>query len=148
MANPIGNLQKVGSAKLEMYFFDIYYSELYSANGKYQPGQYPLALQIRYLRDIEAIDLIEKTAEEWQKLGFSRDKTAPWLVQLDTLWPDIKKHDVLTLVVNNGGSSEFYFNDKSIGKVEDTEFGAHFLDIWLDENASYPKLRKKLIGEK
>lgn len=146
LASPIANLQQVGSAKLEMYFFDIYYSELYSADGQYQAAQYPLALRIRYLRDIKAEDLIEKTAEEWKKLGYRSEKTDPWLAKLATMWPDIKKQDVLTLIVNDNGSSEFYFNDQSIGKMSDDEFGSHFLDIWLAENSSFPKLRRKLIG--
>ena len=39
MANPIADLSKVGSAKLEVFFFDIYFSTLYSKSGKYSEDE-------------------------------------------------------------------------------------------------------------
>lgn len=146
MASPIQDLQKVGSAKLEVFFFDIYYSELFSEDGQYQPGTYPLALQIKYLRDIKAKDLIERTDKEWKKLGYTDEQTNSWLHRLEEIWPDIKEDDMLTLRVEEGGTSVFYFNNDPIGEMDDDNFGKSFLAIWLDEDCSYPKLRKKLIG--
>lgn len=145
-ASPINNMQKIGSAKLEIFFFDIYYSELYSLTGKYSSDERPLALQIKYLRDIKADDLIERTQEEWEKLGILNEQTNAWVGQLKALWPDINKQDMLTIVVDQQGVSEFFFNDAPLGVIDDTEFGKSFLAIWLDENCSFPKLRKKLIG--
>lgn len=145
-ASPINNMQKIGSAKLEIFFFDIYYSELFSPTGEYSANELPLALQIKYLRDIKASDLIERTLEEWEKLGMSNEQTNAWVVELKALWPDINKQDVLTIVVDQHGVSEFFFNDSSLGVIDDKEFGKSFLAIWLDENCSFPKLREKLIG--
>lgn len=146
MANAIQGLQKVGGAKLEVFFFDIYYSELYSETGSYQPKDYPLALQIKYLRDIKAKDLIERTQKEWNKLGYSKEQTQSWLNRLNKMWPDIKEDDVLTLRIEDAGNSLFYFNDQLLGEMDDIHFGESFLAIWLDEACSFPKLRKKLIG--
>ncbi|MFT5674156.1 MAG: hypothetical protein ACI808_000063 [Paraglaciecola sp.] len=147
MVNPINGLQKVGEAKLEILFWDIYTSELFSASGRYQKDIYPIALKIKYLRNIDAADLIDKTLEEWLKLGITKKQAKPWLSQLQELWPNIKKRDELLLLVNEDKSSEFFFNGESLGQLDDSEFGSSFLRIWLDENCSYPKLRKKLIGE-
>jgi hypothetical protein len=147
MANPTNHLIKVGEAKLQILFWDIYTSELFSANGQYQKDIFPVALKIKYLRNIDAEDLIDKTLEEWLKLGVTKERAKPWLLQLQELWPNIKKSDELTLVVSQNLSSEFFFNGKSIGQITESEFGTNFLGIWLDENCSYPKLRKKLIGE-
>ncbi|MEP4891035.1 MAG: chalcone isomerase family protein [Aliiglaciecola sp.] len=146
MASPIAELTKVGSAKLEVFFFDIYFSTLYSKNGKYNEDERPLALQIKYLRAINSDDLLERTEQEWQKLGYASENVQSWLQTLDSIWPNIKKHDVLTLRVKPNGHSEFFFNDAPIGVIEDENFGPSFLAIWLDENCSYPKLRKQLIG--
>ncbi|NCP66221.1 MAG: hypothetical protein GW763_11215 [Paraglaciecola sp.] len=147
MASPVAELKKVGQAKLEVLFWDVYESELYSDDGQYQLDTYPLALKIHYLRNIQADDLVERTGEEWQKLGISKQQTAPWLTQLKTLWPDIKKGDELTIVVNNDRSSDFFFNNQSLATIDDRDFGPNFLRIWLDEKCSYPKLRQKLIGK-
>ncbi|MDO6693953.1 chalcone isomerase family protein [Aliiglaciecola sp. 3_MG-2023] len=146
MANPIADLSKVGSAKLEVFFFDIYFSTLYSKSGKYSEDELPLALQIKYLRAIKSEDLLNRTKQEWQKLGFSSQDVENWLQTLDSIWPNINKHDVLTLKVGSNGHSEFFFNDAPIGVIEDQKFGPSFLAIWLDEKCSYPKLRKQLIG--
>ncbi|GAA6185633.1 MULTISPECIES: chalcone isomerase family protein [Alteromonadaceae] len=146
MANPITGLTKVGSAKLEVFFFDIYFSTLYSKNGEYAADNLPLALQIKYLRAIKSEDLLERTEQEWQKLGYSSQNIRNWLDELDSIWPNIKKNDVLTLKVNANGHSQFFFNDDLIGVIQDPKFGPSFLAIWLDENCSYPKLRKQLIG--
>jgi hypothetical protein len=146
MASPVAELKKVGQAKLEVLFWDVYESELYSDDGQYRLDAYPVALKIHYLRNIKAADLVDRTADEWQKLGVTKQQAAPWLARLATLWPDIKKGDELIIVVNKDSSSDFFFNNQSLATIDDSEFGPNFLRIWLDENCSYPKLRQKLIG--
>jgi hypothetical protein len=69
MANPLSELKKVGEAKLQVLFWDVYNSSLYSQTGQYQAESFPQALKIDYLRNIDANDLIEKTQDEWEKLG-------------------------------------------------------------------------------
>lgn len=147
MSSPVADLQKVGEAKLEVVFWDIYFSELFSADGTYKPEQFPVALKITYLRDIDADDLLERTVKEWQKLGFKQQQYNNWVPLLEKMWPDIKDGDELLVHVDESQHSEFFFNGSSIGKIEDSSFGASFLAIWLDENCSYPKVRNKLIGK-
>lgn len=145
--NPLTGFEKVGEAKLDVLFWDVYQSELYTLTGSYQKESYPQALKIHYLRDIKAEDLVERTAEEWQKLGIGQGVSARWIEHIRSIWPNIKKGDELLLIVDQNKISEFYFNQKSIGLIEDTEFGYNFLRIWLDEKSSYPKLQKQLIGD-
>lgn len=146
MADPLINLKKVGEAKLKVLFWDVYNSSLYSQTGEYQLEQFPQALKISYLRDIEAEDLIERTQDEWKKLGIKKETFKPWIPLLTDIFPDIKKGDILLLSVNEEFDSEFFFNGQSIGKIADKTFGKSFLRIWLDENCSYPKVRNQLIG--
>jgi hypothetical protein len=146
MANPVSELKIVGQAKLKVLFWDVYNSTLYSHTGEYQTELFPQALKINYLRDIEADDLIEKTKEEWEKLGIKQETFAHWVPMLTKIFPNIKKGDTLLLNVSENQQSEFFFNGKTIGKISDQSFGKNFLRIWLDENCSYPKVRNKLIG--
>jgi hypothetical protein len=146
MANPLSELKKVGEAKLTVLFWDVYNSTLYSQTGEYQAELFPQALEIIYLRDIDADDLIERTKEEWQKLGIKHDIFEQWLPMLTEIFPDIKKSDTLLLKVSENRQSEFFFNGKRIGKINDESFGQNFLNIWLDKNCSYPKVRDQLIG--
>ena len=146
VANPLDDLKKVGEAKLKVLFWDIYNSSLYSKTGEYQAEQFPQALKVNYLRDIDAEDLIEKTQDEWEKLGIKQVTFSQWIPLLTNIFPDIKKGDTLFLSVSEDQQSEFFFNGKTIGKITDQTFGKNFLRIWLDENCSYPKVRNKLIG--
>jgi len=146
MASPLSELKKVGEAKLKVLFWDVYNSSLYSRTGQYQADTFPLALKINYLRDIDAKDLIEKTQDEWEKLGIEKAKFSSWVPLLRDIFPDIKKGDTLLLNVNENQQSEFFFNGQTIGKITDQTFGKSFLSIWLDEKSSYPKVRNKLIG--
>ena len=146
MANPLEDLKKVGEAKLKVLFWDVYNSSLYSKTGEYQAEQFPQALKINYLRDIDAEDLIERTQDEWLKLGIKPVTFSQWIPLLTNIFPDIKKGDTLLLNVDENQQSEFFFNGKKIGDITDQSFGKTFLRIWLDENCRYPKVRNKLIG--
>jgi hypothetical protein len=148
MASPIDNLKKVGEAKLKVLFWDVYNSTLYNQTGQYQVDEYPIALNINYLRNIDAEDLIKSSEEEWDKLGLKKQQYEKWLPLLTNLLPDIKKGDTILLHVNETKQSEFFYNGNSIGVISDSEFGSSFLRIWLDENSSYPKVRNKLVGLK
>jgi hypothetical protein len=146
MAEPISGLKKVGEAKLKILFWDVYNSTLYSQTGEYQAEQFPQALKIQYLRDIDAEDLIERTRDEWEKLGINQELINQWIPLLTDIFPNIKEGDTLLLNVSENQQSEFFFNGGTIGKITDRTFGKSFLRIWLDENCSYPKVRNKLIG--
>ena len=146
VANPLDDLKKVGEAKLKVLFWDVYNSSLYSKTGEYQAEKFPQALKINYLRDIDAENLIERTQDEWEKLGIKQVTFSQWIPLLTNIFPDIKKGDTLLLSVSENQQSEFFFNGKTIGKITDQTFGKSFLRIWLDEKCSYPNVRKKLIG--
>tara|TARA_Y100001970_G_C14182211_1_gene830444 strand:- start:192 stop:716 length:525 start_codon:yes stop_codon:yes gene_type:complete len=146
LADQLEYLKKIGDAKLKVLFWDIYNASLYSKTKEYKEEQFPQALQIIYLRNIDSEDLIEKTEEEWEKLGINQVKFNKWITLLKNIYPDIKKGDKLLFIVYENLRSEFFLNDKTIGKISDINFGKSFLRIWLDKDCSFPELRNKLIG--
>ncbi|TAA46955.1 chalcone isomerase family protein [Corallincola spongiicola] len=136
----------VGEAKLKVMFWDVYYSRLYSPSGRYVDGQRPIKLEIEYLMDIDAEDLISRTKEEWKHLGVNHPNQVLWLQTLEMMWPDITENDRLAIVIDDAGHSLFLLNNTPIGRVEDPDFGQHFVDIWLSPNTSRPQLRLALLG--
>jgi hypothetical protein len=144
--SPTDDMNKVGYTKLTVLLWDIYESTLYSSNGEYQQAQRPIALKIRYLRNIKASKLIKQTRKEWQHLGVEHDETELWLSQLALLWPDIKQDDELIFMVDEQ-TNTFYHNGKPIGGIKNNDFSRYFLDIWLSEKCRFPKLRAQLVGE-
>lgn len=144
----VSDLKKVGEAKFSVLFWDIYKSKLFTSSG-----QYPKALdnetvlyQITYLRDITRKDLIEKTIEQWQYQKVESDLYSGYIPKLENIWPNISEGDNLTLVIDKN-VSYFYYNAKCVGIISEHEFGRLFLDIWLSQNTSQPKLRSQLLGK-
>lgn len=146
-ANQMKQLKMVGKGEMSWLFIDLYNVFFYSQTGKYQENEYPQALKIIYLRDIDNEHLVTATQKQWQKLKFDVREYQPWLISLKQLWPDIKKGDELLFLVDADGRGIFYHNNKILGGINSNAFSAAFLSIWLSENSSEPALRKQLIGE-
>ncbi|MBU2918517.1 chalcone isomerase family protein [Psychrosphaera sp. F3M07] len=142
----IGYVQ-VGNATFTFLFWDIYNSRLFTKTGKYDDnsGQ-DLLFKINYLKDISADELIKRTVEQWQHLKYDESKYQHYIPKMKSIWPDIKSGDSLTLYRKNQ-TTIFYFNNEEVGNINDKSFSNLFLDIWLSNNTSQPKLRKLLIGE-
>ncbi len=140
--------EKVGEARLKVMLWSVYDSRLYAPGGQYERGMRPLKLEIEYLRDISAEDLVKRTGKEWDDMGLSHERQGEWMQQLRSLWPDVRKNDVLTLELDGNSHATFYSNGKRLGTIEDGAFGQHFIDIWLSPETSRPEMRLALIGGK
>jgi hypothetical protein len=51
------------------------------------------------------------------------------------------------VVTNPDGKTTFFNKNASLGTIDDSDFGAAFLAIWLDEKSRFTKNRKELLGE-
>jgi len=141
------DLKLVGETRLSVMFWDVYDARLYTDSGAYEDAKQRL-LRLDYLRDIDASDLVETTAEEWERLDYEIDsETKDWLASLSDMWPNVKEGDCITLRETENGYAEFYGNDGLLGTVESKTFTQRFLDIWLAENSRFEDERNELIGE-
>ncbi|HSG60234.1 MAG TPA: chalcone isomerase family protein [Pseudomonadales bacterium] len=141
----VDDLKPSGSGQLRWLLLDIYEATLYTATGNYIDGVYPKALEIHYMRNISAADLIKTTEDEWRRLNvpFTED----WLILLAQIWPDVNKGDRLTMRAESLDKASFYFNDMLLGQIEETGFAKAFLAIWLSPNSRDKQLRAQLIGD-
>jgi hypothetical protein len=109
----------------------------------------PLTLKITYDMNIDAVDLIENTSEQWQEIGLGQSKIcankAQWLDKLQSIWPNISSGDSLTLTIDLQQISTFYHNEVEKGQIEDANFGYCFAAIWLAKDTTEPKIRRKLL---
>lgn len=139
-------MKLVGQAKLSVLFWDVYNSSLYTPSGRFEGINAPLKIKLVYLRNIGSRELVDATREQWRKLGMYRPEHESWLQQLQTMWPDVKSGDNITLDWSDPMLSRFYFNGKLLGTIDNPDFGKLFAAIWLSEKTEYPKVRKQLIG--
>lgn len=137
----------VGETTFSIFFFDLYKSQLLTTSGKYpvEIEKENILFNINYLVGISSDDLIKNTIDQWLYLGIAREKYQSYLPELKAIWPDIKKGDSLSLLIQQK-RSVFYFNKQYIGVINDAQFGQLFLAIWLSENTSEPSLRHELLG--
>lgn len=144
------SLRTVGQGQFSYLFWDLYQARLATADGtftNYQQNK-PVLLELTYQRDISKEDFVEATLDQWQaQQGELQSRHHAWAQQLSQLWRDVKKGDQLSCLYRADGLVEFSYNGQSLGVVEDPEFGAEFLDIWLGTKTTAPKLRLALLGQ-
>ncbi len=141
---PWQTMQTVGRGEMRWLFFPLYEASLMTPSGDYRAGQRPLALSLRYHRNIAADDLVTATLKEWQRLEVSYPRA--WVAQLQALWPDVQRGSRLTLYVTEQGHSRFYHNRMLLGEVVEPGFAPAFLSIWLSPKTREPRLRQRLLG--
>lgn len=142
----IKNPQKVGEARLKVLFWDVYDATLHAPQGKFTFDE-PFALSLTYLRKFKGKAIASRSVDEIRDLGMSDEiKLAKWFQLMSQMFPDVKKGQSITGVVDSDKASHFYFEGKLIGSVDDPEFSMWFFNIWLSQNTSEPDMRNKLIG--
>ena len=143
-ASPVKDLKVVGATEMNWLFWKIYDIQLLSQDGEYDKDKVPLALVIRYAREIESSMLLSSTVDEWQRQEITWKPQ--WRDQLQTIWPDVAEGDEIILRVDQNLNSHFFYNQEKVGTIDDAEFAPAFLAIWLSENTLKPNLRNRLIG--
>ena len=140
-------LKKVGEARLTFMFWPVYDARLYTADGSYSRGVRPVRPELEYLVDIESGELVKQTASEWESQGLTHQRQQEWLQSLSGLWPDVSASDVIVLELDAQDNSTFYLNGELLGSLQDEDFGQQFIDIWLSDNTTQPRLRRSLLGQ-
>ena len=146
IAQPLSELETVGTAKLRVLFFDIYTSELKTESGEYTDGIRPIQLKIIYERNIKSSALIKQTKKEWDAQMANDKNQLSWIKTLESIWPNIESGDTLTFELYKNGKNQFFYNERAIGSVNDPNFGENFLDIWLSPKTTRPKIRREMLG--
>jgi len=137
----------VGEARLKYMFWNVFDASLYSSTGSYDPTK-PFALSLRYLRSLDGQKIVEKSMEEiqQQKHSASPEQLSRWERALLAIIPDVTEGTTITGVRTEQGFTSFYFDNDSIGIIEDEDFTRAFFGIWLGENVSEPEVRAGLLG--
>lgn len=140
-------LQRVGSTRFSVLWFDIYDATLYSETGSYQVGQQPLRLTLDYLRDISAQQLLEETRKQWKRNpNLNKQDREQWLAQLEKIWPDIREKEQLSFTLYDDDKGEFQMFGETLGIIDAPGFARAFINIWLGPHSQYPRQARKLTG--
>lgn len=135
--------QEWGSGEMRWFGLALYDATLYVA-GK-EVAQAPLALHLRYRRDIGRERLVQASVDEMRRLGADPAQLKRWEAELARVFPDVASGDSITGVRLPGRGVRFLHNDMARGEIADPDFGRWFFAIWLDAKSYSPALRERLL---
>ena len=139
----------VGQARLSVWGFKIYDARLWSPPGL-NPRNFasqPLALELAYLRDFTAADIVERSLKEMRRsASLSAAQAQQWTAEMLRVFPDVKAGDRVLFLHRPGISASFWLNGRPVGEIADPEFARLFFGIWLSPQTSEPAMRLALLG--
>ena len=136
----------IGKGRLTQFIWDIYDVYLFSSDKSFSIAN-GLVLSFEYKRDVPKEKIIKSTLEEMEKQNVV-DKTT--LLQ----WNDFLQRCIQTSQKGSKpyiqwlppGNVIFFYENVESCSINDRLFSTSFIDIWLGENTSRPKLRRALLG--
>ncbi|NQW80362.1 MAG: chalcone isomerase family protein [Polaromonas sp.] len=141
--------QRLGQSRLTVWGFKIYDAQLWAAPG-FNADRYasqPLALELAYLRDFDAVDIAERSIKEMRRSATITDAQArQWRLDMQRVFPDVKAGDRIMGVHRPGVGVSFWVNGQAGGEILDAEFSKLFFGIWLSPKTSEPAMRTALVG--
>ena len=139
----------IGQARMSAWGFQIYDARLWSPAG-FNAGNFasqPLALELVYLRDFRAADIVERSLKEMRRsASLSAAQAQQWTAEMLRVFPHVKAGDRVLFLHRPGISASFWLNGRPVGEIADPEFARLFFGIWLSPQTSEPAMRLALLG--
>lgn len=137
----------IGKTELNYLGFKVYDIELWCEKSHFS-YQEKFAIRIRYNMNFSKEDLAERSVEEIALThSLSDSERKNYYQKLLQIFTDVKKGDEKVAVFIPQNGIEMFHNNHLIGKISDLRFARFFVDIWLDNNGSFPRVTKKLLGQ-
>jgi len=148
VARGLPGVQRLGSARLRVFGFNIYDATLWVEPG-FVAGSFerhPLALTLTYLRDLKGRAIAERSLVEMARgATISPAQSQTWLAAMQASFPDVRLGDRLTGLHSPDRGADFWLNGQARVGVADPEFSRLFFGIWLSQATSEPEMRRALL---
>lgn len=137
----------IGESNLNFLGFKVYNIALWSEEKNFSYEK-KFAIQILYNMNFTKEELAQKSVEEISRLhNLSEAQKIEYYAQFEKIFNNVKKGDEkIALFLPNSGVLLFH-NNKLSGKISNLKLSRLFVDIWLDEKGSYPKVTKRILGK-
>jgi hypothetical protein len=104
------------------------------------------SLIINYNMNFDRSDLASSSIEEIKRYyTIDQEDQNNYYKQLFSIFPNIKKGDVIEAKYNQKGRINFYHNKLLTGVIEGRKFSEIFLNIWLHKDNKYQNMTKDLF---
>ena len=142
----VENLPLRGEGSYSWLFINVYDAALFAPAGDDIYNK-EFRLDLKYKRAFDGEDIAKQSEKEMLSAGVDKSLIKKWQSRMRAVFPNVKKGDVISAKFKPNVGVSFKLNRvKDLGSFNDVEFSKHFLNIWLGEKTSDPKLRRKLLG--
>ena len=141
-------MKLIGQGTLKVLFFEVYNvrlltdSKAFSWKNKFQ-------LEFEYKREVKKQSVIESSIKEMRRQSNILDKDInQWQEYLEISIKPVQEGSQATVSWNPNGQITFHYQSSEPTTIEDENFARAFLNIWLGEETSQPKLRSQLLSQR
>ena len=140
-------MKLIGQGTLKVLFFEVYDVRLL-ADSKPFSWKNKFQLEFTYKREVNKQSVIESSIKEMRRQSNILDKDInQWQDYLEQSILPVQEGSQATVSWNPNGQITFHYQSSEPTTIEDENFARAFLNIWLGEETSQPKLRNQLLGE-
>ena len=140
-------MKLIGQGTLKVLFFEVYDVRLL-ADSKAFSWKNKFQLEFEYKREVKKESVIESSVKEIRRQSNVLDKDINrWQEYLEQSIHPVQEGSQATVSWNPNGQITFHYQSSEPTTIEDENFARAFLNIWLGEETSQPKLRNLLLNK-
>jgi len=137
----------IGEGTLKVLMWEVYDLRLYT-DGTAFSWQDKFMLEFDYSRELKKDSVIDASLKEFKLQPNVSDKDiGAWEAYLEKVIQSVQKGTKATVQWVPDGQIIFHYEGSKPTTIENEKFARAFLNIWLGEKTSRPKLRSQLLGD-
>ena len=137
----------IGEGTLKVLMWEVYDLRLFTDGTPFSWSD-KFMLEFDYNRELKKESVIDASLKEFKLQPNVSDKDiGAWEAYLEKVIQSVQKGTEATVQWVPDGQIIFHYEGSKPTTIENEKFARAFLNIWLGEKTSRPKLRSQLLGD-
>ena len=137
----------IGQGTLKVLMWEVYDLRLFTDGTPFSWSD-KFMLEFDYSRELKKESVIDASLKEFKFQPNVTDKDIEaWKVYLEQVIQSVQKGTKASVMWVPEGQIVFDYEGSPTSTIENEDFARAFLNIWLGEKTSRPKLRSQLLGD-
>ena len=137
----------IGQGTLKVLMWEVYDLRLFTDGTPFSWSN-KFMLEFDYSRELKKESVIDASLKEFKLQPNVTDKDIKaWEVYLEQVIQPVQKGTKASVMWVPEGQIVFNYDGSPTSTIENEDFARAFLNIWLGEKTSRPKLRSQLLGD-
>jgi len=137
----------IGEGTLKVLMWEVYDLRLYTDGSPFSWNN-KFMLEFDYSRELKKKSVIDASLKEFKlQPNVTNKDIQAWEVYLEQVIQPVQKGTKARVMWVPAGQIIFNYEGSPPSNIENEDFARAFLNIWLGEKTSRPKLRSQLLGD-